>query len=81
MKATLATLIDYLTGLYVTQGRLSGQPFEVLSWQRRFVRGAFRKGAQSAALSVGRGNGKTALLSGIAAATLNGPLAVRGVRR
>ena len=76
MKATLATLIDYLTGLYVTQGRLSGQPFEVLSWQRRFVRGAFRKGAQSAALSVGRGNGKTALLSGIAAATLNGPLAV-----
>lgn len=31
---------------------------------------------QSAALSVGRGNGKTALLSGIAAATLDGPLAV-----
>ena len=33
-------------------------------------------GVQSAALSVARGNGKTALLSGIAAATLDGPLAV-----
>ena len=40
------------------------------------MRGAFRDGVQSAALSVGRGNGKTALLSGIAAATLNGPLVV-----
>ena len=35
----------------------------------------FAPGVQSAALSVGRGNGKTALLSGIAAATLDGPLA------
>ena len=69
-------LIDYLEGLQVTQGRLSGQPFNVLPWQRRFVRGAFRDGVQSAALSVGRGNGKTALLSGIAAATLTGPLVV-----
>ena len=38
--------------------------------------GAFAPGVQSAALSVARGNGKTALLSGIAAATLDGPLAV-----
>ncbi len=67
-------ITDYLESLTVTQGRLSGQPFEVLPWQRRFVRGAFCNGTQSAALSVGRGNGKTALLSGIAAATLNGPL-------
>ena len=37
---------------------------------------AFAPGVQSAALSVARGNGKTALLSGIAAATLDGPLAV-----
>ena len=70
-------LLDYLSGLTVSQGRLAGQAFAVLPWQRRFVRGAFRDGVQSAALSVGRGNGKTALLSGIAAATLNGPLAVR----
>ena len=70
-------LIRYLSGLRVTQGRRAGEPFAVLPWQRRFVRHAFAPGVQSAALSVARGNGKTALLSGIAAATLDGPLAVR----
>ena len=69
-------LIDYLAGLTISQGRLAGQPFTVLPWQRRFIRGAFTPGVQSAALSVARGNGKTALLSGIATATLDGPLAV-----
>ena len=76
MKGTPDALIAYLEGLAVSQGRLAGQALAVLPWQRRFVRGAFRDGVQSAALSVGRGNGKTALLSGIAAATLTGPLVV-----
>ena len=70
-------LIRYLSDLTVSQGRLAGQPFTVLPWQGRFVRGAFAPGVQSAALSVARGDGKTALLSGIAAATLDGPLAVQ----
>ena len=69
-------LESYLCGLTVSQGRRAGEPFQVLPWQSRFVRGAFAPGIQSAALSVARGNGKTALLSGIAAATLDGPLAV-----
>ena len=69
-------LVRYLSGLTISQGRLAGQTFTVLPWQRRFVRGAFCNDTQSAALSVARGNGKTALLSGIAAATLNGPLMV-----
>ena len=69
-------LLAYLSGLTVSQGRLAGQAFKVLPWQRWFVRGAFAPGIQSAALSVGRGNGKTALLSGIACATLDGPLMV-----
>ena len=76
MPKTPKDLQRYLSGLTVSQGRLAGQPFAVLPWQRRFVRGAFAPGVQSAALSVARGNGKTALLSGIAAATLDGPLAV-----
>ena len=71
-----AETVRYLGGLTVTQGRRSGDPLKVLGWQRRFIAGAFAPGVQSAALSVGRGNGKTALLSGIAAATLDGPLAV-----
>ncbi len=71
-----AALLAYLKGLTVTQGRLAGKRFQVLPWQRDFVRGAFAPGVQSAALSVARGNGKTALLSGIACATLDGPLMV-----
>ena len=76
MNGTPAALIAYLGGLTVTQGRLAGEPFRVLPWEARFVRGAFAPGCQSAALSIARGNGKTALLSGIACATLDGPLAV-----
>ena len=48
----------------------------MLPWQARFIRGAWRAGHGASALSVARGNGKTALLSGIACATLDGPLAV-----
>ena len=69
-------LIAYLSGLTVSQGRLAGERFRVLPWEARFVRRAFRPGVQSAGLSIARGNGKTALLSGIACATLDGPLAV-----
>ena len=69
-------LIEYLSELTVTQGRRSGESLVVLPWQRRFVRGAFAPGAATAALSVARGNGKTALLSAVACATLDGPLMV-----
>ena len=71
-----AGLTDYLAGLTVTQGRRAGQPFVVLPWQRRFVRGAFAPGAGTAALSVARGNGKSTLVAGIAAAAVDGPLMV-----
>ena len=74
MKTT--DLISYLAGLTVSQGRRAGEAFTVLPWQARFVRGAFADGVQSAALTIARANGKTACLSGIAAATLDGPLAV-----
>ena len=72
----MKSLESYLSGLTVSQGRRAGEPFTVLPWQRRFIRGAFAPGVQSAALSVARACGKTSLLSGIAAATLDGPLAV-----
>ena len=72
-------LLDFVSRLVITQGRLAGQRFAVLSWQRRFVRGAFRDGVSSAALSVARGNGKTTLVAAIAVAALVGPLVqVRG---
>ena len=66
----------YLAGLVVPQGRYAGEPFPVLPWQSRFVAGAFRDGVLDAALSLGRGNGKTTLCAGLLAATvdLDGPL-------
>ena len=69
-------LTGYLSSLTVSQGRFAGEAFRVLPWESRFVRGAFAPGVQTAALSVARGNGKTALLAGIATATLDGPLMV-----
>ena len=68
-------LIRYLGGLIVGQGRHVGQPFMVLPWERRFVRGAFSQ-PDDAALSLARGGGKTTLIAGIGAACVDvdGPL-------
>ena len=76
MKSVSSGLSGYLSSLTVTQGRRAGQRFICLPWQRSFVAGAWAEGISEAGLSVARGNGKTALLSGIAAATLDGPLVV-----
>ena len=76
MKSVSLGLASYLSSLTVTQGRRAGQRFICLPWQLSFVAGAWAEGISEASLSVGRGNGKTALLSGIAAATLDGPLMV-----
>ena len=70
-----ASLITYLGGLVLSGGDHDGEAFEVLPWEARFVRGAFRAPGP-AALAVARGNGKTALVAGIAAAVVDplGPL-------
>ena len=69
-------IIAYLETLTVTQGQGVGGPFPVLPWQRKFINGAFRPTVETGALSVPRGDGKTALLAGIGAAAIAGPLAV-----
>ena len=71
---TASQLLAYLSALQVSQGRRAGEPFAVQPWQARFVRSLFAQDG-SGALSIARGNGKTTLLAGIAAACLNGPLA------
>ena len=68
-------LLAYLRGLTVSQGEGVGRRFRVLPWEADFVRGAFAPGVQVAALTVARGNGKTALCAAIGAAGLDGPLA------
>ena len=74
---TLATDIQrYIEGLTLSQGRYAGQLFKLLPWEKRFLRGAFKPGVMDAALSLGRGCGKTTFVAGIAAATVDvdGPL-------
>ena len=66
-------VIKYLSRLKVTQGPRAGEPFKVLPWQKKFIRGFL--GADISALSVARGNGKTSLLAAVGAAALSGPLA------
>ena len=69
-------VIEYVSRLQITQGRHAGNLFRVLPWQGKFIRGALAPGVAEAALSVARGNGKSTLVSGIALAALDGPLAV-----
>ena len=70
----LDELTDYISSLEVTQGQGIGEPFRLLPWERRFVRGAFATD-HDAALSVARGNGKTCLVSALGCSALEGPLA------
>ena len=69
---TLAKELEaYVSGLTISQGRFAGQPFKVLPWQRRFLKGAFREGVQSSALTLARSGGKTTFVAAIAAATVD----------
>ena len=81
MAQTIARrLIVYLGTLTLAGGDHDGQAFTVLPWERRFVRGAFGvKGP--AAISVGRGNGKSALVAGIATAVADPDGPLHGNRR
>ena len=63
-------VLTHLESLTVTQGPQRGEPFEVLPWERRFLRGAFGV-EDDVALSVARGNGKTCLVAAIACAILD----------
>ena len=72
---TAGDLGRYIERLTISQGAGLAEPFALLPWEGRFVRGAFRRGIQTAALTVARGNGKSTLASAIAAASVDGPLA------
>ncbi len=72
-------LIDWIeSNLRVTQGNRQGQPFKLLPWEKRVLREIYRTGRVETGVSVARSNGKTTLVSAIAAAAVcpGGPLAV-----
>ena len=81
MAQTIARrLIVYLGTLTLAGGDHDGEPFTVLPWERRFVRGAFAVPGP-AAMSVARGNGKSALVAGIATAVADPDGPLHGNRR
>lgn len=58
----LATLVKrHCKSLMVPTGRLAGKPIKLAPYQNRFIDGAFAEGVTVGVLSVGRGNGKSAL--------------------
>jgi phage terminase large subunit-like protein len=63
---------EFLAGLRIPEGPNAGKPVELAPFQRRFVEGALSDGIAAAVLSIGRGNGKSALSAGIALAALLG---------
>ena len=70
----------FLAGLTMTGGDCDGEPFTVLPWQKRLLKIAF-DAPGNCAMTVARGNGKSALVAGIATAVVDpgGPL--HGARR
>ena len=70
----------YLGGLVLSGGDRDGERFTVLPWEARFVRGAFGQDGD-AALSISRGNGKSAVVAGLAAAVVDPAGPLHGRRR
>ena len=77
---TARAVAEYIARLTIGQGRYFGQPFPLLGWQRRFLRCFDRPG--DAAVSLGRGGGKSTFIAGIGAAAVDvgGPLVEPGAQ-
>ena len=73
-KDAMAAL-RFLPTLKIAQGRLAGKPLRLAQFQKQFVRGAFAKDIEVGVLSIGRGNAKTALSSGVSLGHLVGEIA------
>lgn len=71
---TAEAAIKFLEALKIPEGPLAGKPIRLAEFQKRFIRGALAGGVSIAALSVGRGAGKTMLGAGLALAALLGKI-------
>ena len=80
-KHTLGrALIAWMGKLTLSGGDLDGQPFTVWPWEKRFILGTFGQSG-NAALSIGRGNGKSAFVAALAAAVVCPGAPLHDVRR
>lgn len=68
-------VLAFLQTLPIVSGLRAGETLELLDFQEQFVRGVYGDDrVRLAALSVARGNGKSAVLAGLSLAHLLGPL-------
>ena len=80
-KHTLGrTLIAWLERLTLSGGDLDGQPFTVWPWESSFILGTFAQPG-NAALSIARGNGKSAFVAALAAAVVCPGAPLHGTKR
>lgn len=78
-------VIDFVHYLIVTEGEGEGGRFKLRDWQQKFIRDVYepcdetgRRTVRWAVLSMGRKNGKTALIAALALAHMIGPERIRG---
>ncbi|GGL80343.1 terminase large subunit domain-containing protein [Wenxinia marina] len=64
----------FIASLKVPTGPSAGKPLNLAPFQKRFIDGALADGVNVGVLSVGRGNGKSALSGGVALAALLGEI-------
>ncbi|WP_376695366.1 terminase TerL endonuclease subunit [Wenzhouxiangella sp. EGI_FJ10305] len=64
--------IQFVETLKVPEGPKAGQTLKLATFQKKFIRGALKKSTSVGVLSVGRGNGKSALSAGLALGALLG---------
>lgn len=66
------TAVNFMETLAIPEGPHAGKPVTLAPFQRRFIEGAMADGIANAILSIGRGNGKSAITAGIALGALVG---------
>ncbi len=76
-----AAAVAFLEKLKVPEGPHAGAPLRLAPFQQQFVSGALPEDVSLAALSIGRGNAKTALSAGLALGSLLGRLGDRQPKR
>lgn len=64
--------IRFIQSLKIPEGPKAGKPIRLAKFQKDFIRGTLKKGTAVSVLSVGRGNGKSALTAGLALGELLG---------
>lgn len=69
---TAAKAIAFVESLRVPEGPLAGKAVRLAPFQKQFIRGALAKDVSVGVLSVGRGNGKSAISAGLALGALLG---------